>query len=185
MGETFTAGINPGGLTDVKEIRILLCHMLSVVSGGMSFEEMMDVVLSNGIMNYFEFADAVSELCESGCLAAERTETGIKVYDVTDAGRDAAKTLLGTLPFSVVEKTEKAAAEKVSRRRLEKENTVKISRTSDGYLVHMAVTDIGTDLMELSLFMPIEAQAVKVKEKFLKNPAGTYTEILASLAGNI
>ena len=32
MEETFTAGIRPGGLTEGREIRILICHILSELS---------------------------------------------------------------------------------------------------------------------------------------------------------
>ena len=71
------------------------------------------------------------------------------------------------------------------RRRIEKENLVSITKTEDGFKVHMRVTDIGTDLMELSLFMPDEEQAAFVRERFLSNPAETYSKVLEALAGEI
>ena len=39
MEETFTAGIRPGGLTDGREIRILICHILSEIGEPMGFDE--------------------------------------------------------------------------------------------------------------------------------------------------
>ena len=50
-------------------------------------------------------------------------------------------------------------------------------------MIHVRVTDIGTDLMELSLFMPTMEQAVAAKEKFLSDPTGAYAGVLAALAG--
>ena len=50
-------------------------------------------------------------------------------------------------------------------------------------MIHIRVTDIGTDLMELSLFMPTIEQALAVKEKFLGDPAGAYMGVLETLAG--
>ena len=51
-------------------------------------------------------------------------------------------------------------------------------------LLHNGLTSyIGTDLMDLSLFMPTREQALAVKEKFLGDPAGAYMGVLASLAG--
>ncbi len=183
MEETFTAGIRPGGLTEGREIRILICHILSELGEPMSFDEMTEAVLTDGAANYFEFADALAELRETGCVVSFKTEAGINEYTVTEKGRAAAKTLEGDLPFSVREKSAENARNIIQRRRIEKENLVSITKTEDGYVIHIRVTDIGTDLMDLSLFMPTREQALAVKEKFLSDPAGAYMGVLESLAG--
>ena len=51
MEETFTAGIRPGGLTEGREIRILICHILSELGEPMSFDEMTEAVLTDGAAN--------------------------------------------------------------------------------------------------------------------------------------
>ena len=89
MEETFTAGIRPGGLTEGREIRILICHILTELGEPMSFDEMTEAVLADGTANYFEFADALAELRESGCVVAFKTESGINEYTVTESGKAA------------------------------------------------------------------------------------------------
>lgn len=185
MEETFTAGIEPGGLTEGREIRILVCHILSGVQEPMSFDEMTEAVLADGSANYFEFADALAELEETGCVVSFKTDAGISEYTLTDKGKAAALTLQNSLPPSVRDKSLEAAKNIIQRRRIEKENLVSITRTEDGYKIHMLVTDIGTDLMELSLFMPTREQAYAVKERFLNDPAGTYMKVLEALAGEL
>ncbi|MGN0628095.1 MAG: DUF4364 family protein [Oscillospiraceae bacterium] len=185
MEETFTAGIEPGGLTEGREIRILVCHILSGVQEPMSFDEMTEAVLADGSANYFEFADALAELEETGCVVSFKTDAGISEYILTDKGKAAALTLQNSLPPSVRDKSLEAAKSIIQRRRIEKENLVSITRTEDGYKIHMLVTDIGTDLMELSLFMPTREQAYAVKERFLNDPAGTYMKVLEALAGEL
>ncbi|MBQ3501883.1 MAG: DUF4364 family protein [Oscillospiraceae bacterium] len=185
MEETFTAGIRPGGLTEGREIRILICHILTELGEPMSFDEMTEAVLADGTANYFEFADALAELRETACVVAIRTESGINKYTVTEKGKAAAKTLGGDLPLSVREKSAETAKDIILRRRLEKENLVTITKTEDGYKIHIRVTDIGTDLMDLSLFMPTREQALAVKEKFLSNPADAYLGVLKSLSEKI
>lgn len=185
MEETFTAGIRPGGLTEGREIRILICHILTELGEPMSFDEMTEAVLADGTANYFEFADALSELRETGCIVTFKTEAGINEYTVTDKGKAAAKTLIGDLPLSIREKSAQTAKDIILRRRLEKENLVTITKTEDGYKIHIRVTDIGTDLMDLSLFMPTREQALAVKEKFLSNPADAYLGVLKSLSEKI
>lgn len=183
MEETFTAGIRPGGLTGGREIRILICHILSELDEPMGFDELTEAILSDGTANYFEFADALSELRETGCIVTFRTDSGINEYALTEKGKAAAKTLEGDLPLSIREKSVKNAKDIIQRRRIEKENLVTITKTEDGYMIHIRVTDIGTDLMDLSLFMPTREQALAVKEKFLSNPADAYLGVLKTLAG--
>lgn len=183
MDETFTAGIRPGGLTEGREIRILICHILTEIDEPMSFDEMTEAILADGTANYFEFADALAELKETDCVVSLKTEAGINKYTVTEAGKAAARTLRGNLPLSVREKSLQSAKNIIKRRRIEKENLVSITKTEDGYMIHMRVTDIGTDLMDLSLFMPTREQALAVKERFLGDPAGTYMGVLETLAG--
>ena len=183
MEETFTAGIRPGGLTGGREIRILICHILSELGEPMGFDEMTEAILADGTANYFEFADALSELRETGCVVTFKTDSGINEYAVTEKGKAAAKTLENDLPLSVREKSTESARNIIQRRRIEKENLVTITKTEDGYMIHIRVTDIGTDLMDLSLFMPTIEQALAVKEKFLGDPAGAYMGVLETLAG--
>jgi predicted transcriptional regulator len=183
MEETFTAGIRPGGLTDGREIRILICHILSEIGEPMGFDEMTEAILSDGAANYFEFADALSDLRESGCVVAFKTESGINEYTVTEKGRTVARSLENNIPLSVKEKSLENSKNIIQRRRIEKENLVSITKTEDGYMIHIRVTDIGTDLMDLSLFMPTREQALAVKEKFLGDPAGAYMGVLETLAG--
>ena len=183
MEETFTAGLRPGGLTEGREIRILICHILSEIGEPMSFDEMTEAILADGTANYFEFADALAELRETGCVVSFKTDSGINEYTVTETGKAAAKTLENDLPLSVREKSTESAKNILQRRRIEKENLVTITKTEDGYMIHIRVTDIGTDLMDLSLFMPTREQALAVKEKFLGDPAGAYMGVLQTLAG--
>lgn len=184
MGETFTAGIRLGGLTDKTEIRILLCNILSSVTEPMSFDELTETVISDGTMNYFELADAVSDLVRDGLMEKNKTDSGISIFSVSDEGRSIAKDLSSKVPVSVLEKAVEKANTIVKLRKNEKENLVSITETEDGYKIHITVTDIGTDLMELSLFMPTKEQAIMVKEKFLNDPTQIYSEVLRSLAGD-
>lgn len=185
MEETFTAGIRPGGLTDSGEIRILICHILTCADSPMSFDELTEAVLADGSANYFEFSDALAELESTGCLLALKSSAGISEYSLTEKGKAAEVTLSGKLPNAIKERAAAAAANILRRRRIEKENLVSITRTEDGFKVHMRVTDIGTDLMELSLFMPDEEMANAVRERFLSDPASTYAHVLEALAGAI
>ena len=101
----FTAGVEPGGLTHGYEIKILVCYLLEQIGTGMTFTQISDALLHRSLVNYFELANALSDLAESGHLTCEdcagRQEDTI--YRLTDLGRQTAITFSGTLPASVRE----------------------------------------------------------------------------------
>ena len=182
MGEAFTAGIRPGGLTEENQVRILVCHILGNAEGGLSFDQLTEIVLSDEMANYFEFAEALGALTEISCVEVEKNREGENVYLLTDKGREAVSVLARELPASIRERSAELTRQAQRRRRLAKENLAAIDRAEEGYIVHMRVTDIGTDLMELRLFMPTFEQAQKVKARFLEDPATAYASVLAALA---
>ena len=67
----FTAGVEPGGLTHGYEIKILVCYLLGQIGTGMTFTQISDALLHRGLVNYFELANALSDLTESGHLTCE------------------------------------------------------------------------------------------------------------------
>ena len=67
----FTAGVEPGGLTHGYEIKILVCYLLEQIGTGMTFTQISDALLHRSLVNYFELANALSDLAESGHLTCE------------------------------------------------------------------------------------------------------------------
>lgn len=183
----FTAGVEPGGLTHGYEIKILVCYLLSQLNCGMTFSQINDALLHRGLVNYFELASAMSELVESGHLSSRdcadsRDEA---IYDLTDLGLETARTFGSTLPAAVKEKAVKSARHQIIRRKIEASNLAVIRKEDDGYMVDLTITDIGSDLLKISLFMPTEQEAKLVQQHFLSDPLLTYKGVLALLTGDL
>ena len=49
----------------------------------------------------------------------------------------------------------------------------------------LTITDIGSDLLKMSLFMPTEQEAKQVQQHFLSDPLLTYKGVLALLTGDL
>ena len=152
----FTAGVEPGGLTHGYEIKILVCYLLGQIGTGMTFTQISDALLHRGLVNYFELANALSDLTESGHLTCEdcagrQEDTS---YHLTDLGRQTACTFSGTLPVSVREKAVKSARHQLLRRKIESSNHASIRKAEDGYIVDMTICDIGSDLLSFLCLCP-------------------------------
>ena len=86
-GNAFTAGVKPGGLTTSTEIRILLCYLLAQAGTPLSRQEIETALLGEELVNYFELANSLSELCEQGFLSEREGR-----YAVLPEGEEIART---------------------------------------------------------------------------------------------
>ena len=156
---TFTADVRPGGLTEELEIKLLICYLLHHIRRGMSFAEINEVFRSKGIANYFEYSQEISRLLASGHIEAHKEIDGVERYYVTDLG------IKTSITF-------------------EKDNRFQVEPVEDGYNVTMTITDIGSDLLRLTLFVPKESDCEQIRENFYNDPAFLYRGIIAMLTGD-
>lgn len=182
--QIFTGGVKPGGLTADYEIKILVCYLLHHIGKGMSFEEISDVLQTEGVANYFEYSQAVNKLLGTGHIKSVSEGDEQERFVVTALGVKTSLSLEKSLPLSVREGTLRTAQEYLLRKKIERENQVEITRQADGYKVSMRITDIGSDLMSLSLFVPTEEDGERVKKRFHSDPAAVYRGIVAMLTGD-
>lgn len=176
----FTGGVEPGGLWNQNDIRILLCYILTSVNAPLSAESISQIIQSKALANYFETGDALAALLKQGCVIAD--DDGL--YSITDKGREIAQSLDATLPLSVRDKALEAAVRLMADAKVRQENRVDIEETENGFCVTCHISGGKLDLMTVSLYAPDRAQAETVKQCFYRNPEGIYKLLLSSLTGD-
>ncbi len=176
-GNAFTAGVKPGGLTTSTEIRILLCYLLKQAGVPLKRQEIESALLGEELVNYFELASNLSELCEQGFLREE--EGG---YTVAPAGAEIAETLEDGVPRSVREAAVRAAlsahrfAHKAAQHHVEI-----VPAEGGGYAVRCGLRDMDSDVFSFSLCVPDRMTARLTREKFIENGDDIYRLMLAAL----
>ncbi len=170
----FVAGVEPGGFTHDYEIKILICYLLYNLEHPLSAAQMSELLENEGIVNYFEFSDAISKLLHSKHISVFKTENHEDFYTVTELGAQTAVTFQKTLPYTVRKKTMEAAQSILEKKKTESENVVSITNVPDGCVVRLTIKDIGSDLFDLKLFTPNQKQAELVKKRFLEDPLTLY-----------
>lgn len=178
--DAFTGGVEPGGLWNRNDIRILLCYIFSSVDGPLSAEDISQIVQGKALANYFEVSDALASLLKQGNIAQD--ENGL--YTVTPAGREIAGSLDATLPLSVRDKALEAAVRLMAEARSRRENRVDVEETERGFQVTCHISGGETELMAVSLYVPDRAQAQLVEKNFYRDPEGAYRLLLSFLTGD-
>lgn len=178
--DAFTGGVEPGGLWNKNDIRILLCYVLASVGAPLSRESIGEIIQGKALANYFEVGDALDSLVKQGNAAVD--ESGL--FSVTDSGREIAANLDATLPLSVRDKALEAALRLTAEQKARRENQVELLKAENGYQVCCHVSGGETELMTISLYVPDKAQAELVERNFYRDPEGVYRLLLAALTGD-
>ncbi len=174
----FTAGLRPGGLTNDLEVQVFVCYLLKHIGIPATFDQLGEIVQTDGMVNYFEFVSAVSQLKQGGQLSVSQTDSG-EVYVLTQKGKMTAESFEHLVPLSIRERGLEASASYFAHQRMLEENYAEIVKVQDGYQITLVISDVGSDLMRLSLFIPKEKQCEAIRRAFMKDPVRVYQSILA------
>lgn len=175
----FSEGVIPGGLYRKEDIQLLLCYILCTVNEPFPRATLVDVVVGNGLANYFETIEAIEGLLTVGTFKQDESE----LLTITDTGREATKTLSSRLPLTLRERSIKAAVQALARRRSERETDITVTDHPHGCTITCAIRDAEAPLMSLSLKVGDHKQADMIRERFLDNPSLLYRSILSILTG--
>lgn len=179
----FVGGIEPGGLTSDLEVKLLICYLLDSIGHPLSFDTLNEVFQNTGLVNYFEFAESLSELQKTGHVTAELSPEGEQVFAVTESGIVMAQTFEKTVPLSVREKALGELRRLTEAQRCMDKVEITQSPAPDGYILQVVLKDIGSDLLDLKVFLPSSEECLQAKERIEQDPSGFYEALLKGLMG--
>ena len=181
MADAFMAGVEPGGLTNVQEIRILLCYMLQSVAAPIPRDALTDIITAGGMANYFDTEDAIEDLIRLQHLV----QTDDRLLATTVTGNQIGESLGVRIPYTLRERSVKAALQLLKRREVERNNKADIRKLEEGgYEVTCSVMDGERALLSVTLRVSDPWQAEQIKEQFLTDPALLYRSNIAVLTGD-
>lgn len=184
--EAFMAGVLPGGPNTDYEVRILICWLIREFGAPVTPSQLNTALAGEGLVNYFELAGAIGQLISTGHLIQEapQEESGGGRLALSGLGERTAETFRREIPRTVRDKAIEALRRCVLQERFEKENLAEISETQDGFLLTLAIRDVGNDLLRLSLYAPTREVCETMRRRFISDPTVVYRAVLSSLMGD-
>ena len=179
----FVGGIAPGGLTSDLEVKLLICYLLDSIGHPLSFDTLNEVFQNTGLVNYFEFAESLSELQRTGHVTTELSPEGEELFAVTESGVVMAQTFEKMVPLSAREKALGELRRLTEAQRCMDKVEITQSPAPDGYILQVVMKDIGSDLLDLKVFLPSSEECLQAKERIEKDPSGFYEALLKGLMG--
>lgn len=180
--DTFDEGISLGGMRSKTEIRTLICYLFCSVNTPMRKDTVVNALLEKGLANYFESSSCFDDLLKSNNI--ELVDEDEKKYFVSASGKMIAEQLEDTLALTVKERACECALNLLEKERIEKENTVTITKCENGFNVKCSISGGDMDLLSFTLYVPDITQARIVRKNFHKNPELIYNVMISLLTRN-
>jgi hypothetical protein len=170
-------GRNNGFIHDKLDIKFLVLYLMSRVAGPVDFSTLADLAFCDDGVTYFDFAESLSELVETGHLTLEDQH-----YTITDKGRRNGAACESSLAFSVRQKCDRnlARANSILRRAAQVRSEL-LPREDGGMTLRLILDDDKGNLMTLDMFTGSEEQGSRLAERFRQRPEKLYHSILQAL----
>ena len=174
-----------GPLKDKNDIKIFILYLLRNIGYPLDFDNINDIVVQDGIVGYFDFADCFAELLDTGNIA-EVKERNTCLYRITDQGIHVADNLQSNVLTAIRERSLKSALRLLSFKKKGSEIRHHGEElASGGYKLTCSIVEAREEIMNVSVFLDNKAQLEKMEYNFEKNPEVVYRGLLALLSGEI
>ncbi len=178
--DAISVGVGKGGLKSTAEIKILVLYLLMSVNEPVPSNQIADLLHIEGIANTFEVNEAFYQLHKNELIV--EADDGGDSYLINNKGRDVGQTLQSSVPFTVREKSVKLLKKMLQRNRHMKETDIVISHEADG-TIKVTCSAIENEKVIMSFWLQAtdDAQAIRIRENFLDDPALIYRTLIDML----
>ena len=167
----------PGFIHDKLDIKLLILYIMARVTAPIDLPTLTDLALCDAGVDYFLFAEFVSELVGSGHLTLEND-----AYSITEKGRKHGEITESSLPYSVRLKCTRALSQLNKQLRRNAQVRSKLLSREDGLCtLQLALDDNDGSLFSLELLVATEEQGKHIASRFQAAPDQIYNDILTIL----
>ncbi len=182
----FMQNVKKGGPATIFDIKVMLCYLLNSLNKPISAEDLLNVMMSEQLVNYFEYESAMAELVKGGQVEKFVSDSGEEFYQISKNGAALVVDLESSLAMSLKSRVVAAAIKVLTFKQNTEENNVEVTAAEGGgYNLTLEVPGEPQPLCKLQLYFPERLQAEMARDGFLSNPSLVYAAILASLTGDM
>ena len=162
-----------GFIHDKLDIKLLALYLADRLFAPIDFNTYTDLALCDDGVNYFQFAEAVAELKDSGHIA----QSG-ELYSITEKGRRACSAGESSLSPVIRQRCDRRLAPLNQELKRKAQVRAQVQETPQGFDVCLALDDDVGSLFSLVLHCPTQADARQVRDGFLDHPDRVYNALL-------
>lgn len=169
-----------GGLVSKENIKLLICYIINNISRPLPRDEFCSEMHAEGIANYFELAEAFSDLTAKQLISESTEHFG--EYILTATGSNTIRQLKENIPQPIRERAYFATVKMLRRLKYREQTKVTAEALGGGeYLLSCSVLEGDKEMVTVKLNVPDFETAQKAKNIFWDSPEKVYTGIIKLL----
>ncbi len=169
-----------GGLHTVGDVKALLLYILNASNTALNRDHLTEIVMNDGLVDYFDFSQALQELLQEGLLDIASAENE-NDYVITPLGIQTQDLYEKNVPFNVKKRSLAALTKVLAKIKRESNTITNIEQADGGFLVTCRLTEEERILLEYKVLVPDEMQAHIIADQFSKTPTEKYQGIMSLL----
>ncbi len=167
-------GFHP--MQEKLDIKILILFILDRLPDTVDGETLANLALADGAVGYFEYAECLAELEDSG-----HVERSGYSYRITEKGSRNCRIVETSLPYTLRSRLAKQLAPVAEGMRRRAMITAEHEDTPQGCRVHLALSDGAGEIMDACFLCGGESRAEKIEENFRQDAEKLYNQIMEIL----
>ena len=164
-------------MSEKLDIKILILFILRRLPSVVDAQTLANLALGDGTVGYFDFAECLAELVDSGHVDQSRAG-----YLITEKGSRNCEIVESSLPYTIRRKLEKTLRPLADRMRRRSMIVAEHAAGEDGGMrVRLALDDDEGTIMDARFLCGGEEQAARIEEKFREQAEQIYNRIMEML----
>ncbi len=168
--------MGPGGVPSRAEIKILICYILNEITAPVPEADLTQLMHYEGIANYFDCEEAISELLKNGVIKEET-----KGFVITQKGKEILPELETAVSLSIREKTLKIVLKMMARKKREEETDIEVLEENGKYSVSFKINEQNKEILNLRLGNLSKDSVEFIKNRVMQDPSYVYAGIIELL----
>jgi DNA-binding PadR family transcriptional regulator len=161
--------------------KLMILYILSRVDFPLSNAQLTSFILEKEYTNYFNIQRAISELLDDEFIAV-KTIRNSSLYLITDSGNETLLFFDNLISSGIKEDIEEYLAENKYELKEEVSTPADYSHVKKGeFSVRLSVIERGTHIIDLTLSVPTEEEAVIMCNKWSEKSSDIYSFLMSSL----
>jgi hypothetical protein len=163
---------------DVNSVKILLCCLLHSLDSVINADELYDIAVDSGIINYFYYNEAIEELLKNDTIISALDDNGKTCFSLGEKGELFVKEFASYVELSLRKRLVYEAFRYKAKKMQNASLSLDYRDCDEGCRLVCGISDGETQVMELTLLTHSRTQAELIGERISDNPLSFYNDII-------
>ena len=163
---------------DLNSVKILICYLLHHLEGKTESEELYEIAVDSGIINYFYYNEAIDELLVNDTIYSDVDDNGNMFFSLSEKGEIYVRDFSSYVQRSFRNRLMYSAIQYKARKLQNASLSLDYEENDEGCRLICSISDDSKCLVELKLLTQNKTQAELIGERISENPSSFYKDVI-------